>query len=118
MRLYTQDEVDLLIENAFKEQPCPMKWVSVEERVPKPRKYVHARNEKGSPLVAFYTPGGMEYEFDVDDDDGDLPDFIENDTEAGRFLLKEGWYEECENTGYYERIIYQRNVTEWLEEIK
>jgi len=95
------------------EKEQTFKWVSAGERVPEHSKYVYAKDERGCPLVAFYTPGGKEHEFDCDDDE--IPDFITNDIEAGRFLLNEGWYEEVENTGYYDQIIYQRKVTEWLE---
>ncbi len=89
-----------------------VRWVHASERQPINNIPVFAKNVKGRKLTAFYVKSNS-YEMEFDDMD-DTPDFVDDNN--GKLTLKEGWYEECENNGYYDLMIYKREISEWLDE--
>ncbi len=95
-------------------QPKGAVWIKVEDGVPSHSKPVFCENAKGVKYAAFYTKGG-EIEIDFEDDDN-LPDWVIPHPENECYKLKEGWYEECDNSGYYDRVTYKRKIVRWLDE--
>ena len=86
------------------------RWVKASERLPNNDKPVFAKDAKGAKSASFYS---RQHQTPVEDfdDTGDLDSF--NDT----LYLKEGWYEETEqSSGQYDIVYQKRKITEWLEE--
>lgn len=91
-----------------------MKFVKCTERLPKEKKYVFGKDDKGIKYACFYTYGGKE-EIEFEDMDM-LPSWVSSNGEESTVTLNAGWYEQCENQGYYDEMIYPRNIVEWLDE--
>jgi hypothetical protein len=86
--------------------------VKCSGKLPPNTKPVFAFDAKGNKYSCFYARDKqVAQEFD---DYEDLPDWINGEDDP--VTLKEGWYEECENTGYHDLMIYKREIVEWLEE--
>lgn len=86
------------------------RWVKASERLPNNDKPVFAKDVKGAKSASFYS---RQHQTPVEDFD-DTCDFDSfNDT----LYLKEGWYEETEqSSGQYDIVYQKRKITEWLEE--
>lgn len=90
-----------------------MEWIKASERLPENSNPVFAMDDKGHRYTAFYTKDNLtEIEFE----DEDVPDYVDYEEVKGVLTLKEGWYEMCENSGYYDYVTYQRKIIKWLDE--
>ena len=73
------------------------------------------KTKKENKYTCFYVDDFTE-EIEFEDDEF-TPDYVYSDAVKGGLTLKAGWYEECENVGYYDFVIHPRDIIQWLDEI-
>lgn len=88
-----------------------MEWISVEERLPEPRKPVLIRQKTGyreneATVVGQWIPA-KSMESDADDD------WFEYDESVDMHYVPEGWYERQINWGEFANIHIGEQVTHW-----
>jgi len=91
--------------------------VSAQEELPVNSKPVFCFDEKGIKRNAFYVGEENKVVCEFEDyDDGDTPEWLTVNERTETYYYKIGWYEELENSGTYDFIIYPRKITHWLKE--